>query len=106
MAKPYQDTIDKAIAALTALRDRKISTSVKSQEDELESYHDAKAMAKDAHLICADLIIGLCDIAADSAGKKMALSLIKDFRDPHLIEDALYQADLWAEEYASASEAA
>lgn len=106
MPKPYQDTIDKAIASLTDLRNRRISTSVKSQEDEIDSYHDAKAMAKDAHLICADLIIGLCDIAADSAGKRMAASLIKDFRDPHLIEDALYQADLWAEEYASASEAA
>lgn len=106
MPKPYQDMLDKAIASLTALRERKISVSVKSQEDEIDSYHDAKAMAKDAHLICADLIIGLCEIASECANEDIGPSKRKEFRDPHLIIDALYQSDMWAEEYASAFEAA
>lgn len=112
MSKPYQHEIDKAIAELTGLRNRRISTSVRSQQDELDSYEDAKKMALDAQEICAALLIGLSEIAADCAGLTLgrterAENIVREaFRDPHLITDALYDADEWAEEYARETEAA
>lgn len=112
MSKPYQYEIDKVIAELTGLRNRRITTSVRSQEDELASYEDAKQMAIDYHEIMAGGAIGLCEIAVECAGLKLGRSereekAIRDsFRDPHLVHDALYDADEWAEEYARETEAA
>jgi len=112
MSKPYQHEIDKAIAELTGLRNRRITTSVRSQEDEIASYEDAKQMALDAQEICSALLIGLCEIAVECAGLKLGRSEREEaairgsFRDPHLIHDALYDADEWAAEYAGETEAA
>ncbi len=106
MSKPYQYEIDKMIAELTGLRNRRIVTSVRSQEDELDSYADARKMALDAQEIVAAGLIGLCEIAIECAGLKLGRSEREEaairgsFRDPHLIHDALYDADEWAEEYA------
>lgn len=106
MPKPYQHEIDKAIAELSGLRNRSITTSVRCQEDELDSYADARRMALDAHEICAALLIGLSEIAADCSGQAFSKSIRQSFRDPHLVLDALYDADEWAEEYANETEAA
>lgn len=100
MTKQYQHEIDKAIAELTGLRNRKISTSVRSQSDELDSYADARQMALDAHAVCASLVIGLSEIAADCSGRPFGKNIRDAFRDPHLVLDALYDADEWAAEYA------
>ncbi len=106
MSKPYQHEIDKAIAELTGLRNRKICTSVRSREDEIDSYEDAKRMTLDAHEICAALLISLSEIASECAGKDIGKLCRDAFRDQHLVLDALYEADKWAEEYASEAEAA
>lgn len=109
MSKPYQYEIDKVIAELTGLRNRRITTSVRSQEDELDSYADARQMALDFQEIMAAGNIGLCEIAADCSGRAFGKSIRDAFRDPHLVLDALYDADEWAEQYAvehSSTEAA
>jgi len=93
----HSEYIDRAISSLTALRDRKITTSVKSQEDELDSYYAARDVAKDAHGIYADLIIALCEIASECSPEKISETDRRNFRDAHLIDDVLYAADLWAE---------
>ena len=105
-AKPYQHEIDKAIAELTGLRNRRICTSARSRDDELASYEDAKQMALEAHEICAALLIGLSEIASDCAGIDIGKPIRDAFRDTHLVQDALYSADEWAEDYARDTEAA
>lgn len=101
---PHKSDISKAIDRLIALRDRKICVSAKSQQDELDSYEDAKQMAMDAHQICADLEIALCEIAVERAGKELSRYTREAFRDNHLITDALFPADEWADDYATARE--
>lgn len=106
MSKPYQHEIDKAIAELTGLRNRRICTSVRSLDDEIASYEDAKQMALEAHEIYAALLIGLTEIASDCAGIDIGKPLREAIRDKHLIQDALTGADEWAEDYARDTEAA
>ena len=96
----HAESIEKAIAGLTVLRDRKVLTSVKSLEDEIDSYEAAKTVLKEAHLICADLLIALSEIASECSGRTITETDRRNFRDAHLIDDALYSSDLWAEEIA------
>jgi len=102
----HKSDINKAIDRLIALRDRRICVSAQSRQDELDSYEDAKQMALDAHEICADLEVALCEIAAERAGKSLSKYTREAFRDNHLITDALFDADQWADDYATETEAA
>jgi len=92
--------IDRAIAALTALKAKTRPAAIMTMGRQIESYEQHKDVAKEAAQIVIDFMTEICASAAELGNVTDTRETRETFRCSILdaVDDAFFHSDAWVEE--------